>query len=442
MNHVLCRQIVSPGNLRLSGFAAPESSAFLKEPRACRPVNGAVNSASPQKGFVGGVHNCVHLQTCNVPRIYFNILFFFFNYFVKHVHPRRNYIVVEVVFFRMNLGIFYPVSNEYHGSGTPSLKPSEVLGGAYVFLHLTDLQPRLQCCHCSLFNAFRRIGCLRENIHSFESHLKALFFSRLPRKGSNIRLDALYYGFLHCSQCNVRLSPSGHHPEIGSAAVYSHNGGHGISSVPGFFQHPGMFDGFCQRKGRIGSVLGPAGMGGPALHENPKPPGSAHYGSRLQHDSAFLKSAPVVEGIHPVYILFFYELGAFCPADSRFLSVLEYEIHVIPGSLTAHPAAKAVENGAMSVVSASVGNSRSNRGIFDTLNILHGKSVHVCPDSYVAGIGVITLVECIKPAAPVTYLQLRILCYELHEIFFCFHFPARNLRYSVELVPYFYSLLK
>lgn len=67
MDHVLSRQPVAFGDLRLPGLAAVQRPALLQQRRPGRPVDRAVHPAAAQQGGVGRVDDGVYSAGRDVP---------------------------------------------------------------------------------------------------------------------------------------------------------------------------------------------------------------------------------------------------------------------------------------------------------------------------------------------------------------------------------------
>ena len=57
---------VTACELCLAGGTAAQGPAFCQKLRTCRPVDGAVHSASAQKAGIGRVGNGVHSKRCDI----------------------------------------------------------------------------------------------------------------------------------------------------------------------------------------------------------------------------------------------------------------------------------------------------------------------------------------------------------------------------------------
>lgn len=66
MDHVLGWQPVRAGDLGVTGIAAAKRAALVKQFRACRPVDGAVNAATTQQGGVSGIDDGINAERRNV----------------------------------------------------------------------------------------------------------------------------------------------------------------------------------------------------------------------------------------------------------------------------------------------------------------------------------------------------------------------------------------
>ena len=67
MYYIFARQLVCISDLRFSGLAAMQLSAFCQQFLACGAMNGAVYSAAAKKGVVGRVYDCDHCgDLCDV----------------------------------------------------------------------------------------------------------------------------------------------------------------------------------------------------------------------------------------------------------------------------------------------------------------------------------------------------------------------------------------
>ena len=62
VEHISGREPVALCQLGFAGLAPTQTPALRQQLRASRPVNGAVNPATAQKGLVGGVDDAVYLQ--------------------------------------------------------------------------------------------------------------------------------------------------------------------------------------------------------------------------------------------------------------------------------------------------------------------------------------------------------------------------------------------
>jgi len=66
MNHMLRRQLISPGDLGVAGFAAMEGAAIGEKLRPGGTVDGAVHAASAEQGVIRGVDDGVNAQRRNI----------------------------------------------------------------------------------------------------------------------------------------------------------------------------------------------------------------------------------------------------------------------------------------------------------------------------------------------------------------------------------------
>ncbi len=66
VDDVFRRQAVTFGDLGLARFATAEGHAFFQQGGAGGSMDGAVDAASAEQGFVGGVYDGVHLEACEV----------------------------------------------------------------------------------------------------------------------------------------------------------------------------------------------------------------------------------------------------------------------------------------------------------------------------------------------------------------------------------------
>ena len=60
MYHIFARQLICLSDLRFSGLASVQCSAFCQQFLSRSAMNGAVDSAAAEKGFVCGVYDCDH----------------------------------------------------------------------------------------------------------------------------------------------------------------------------------------------------------------------------------------------------------------------------------------------------------------------------------------------------------------------------------------------
>src|SRR5215467_10184354 len=66
MDHILRRQAVSPGDLRVAGLAATQSAAFFKQFRSGRAMDCAIHAASAEKRGIGGIDDRINVEFCYV----------------------------------------------------------------------------------------------------------------------------------------------------------------------------------------------------------------------------------------------------------------------------------------------------------------------------------------------------------------------------------------
>ncbi len=66
VDHVLRWQLVATADFGIAGGAAVQCSAFGHQLGTGCTVNGTINSATTQKGIVGGVDDCIHSQCRDV----------------------------------------------------------------------------------------------------------------------------------------------------------------------------------------------------------------------------------------------------------------------------------------------------------------------------------------------------------------------------------------
>ncbi len=69
MDDVARLQPVAPGDLCISGCTAVQQAGFGKQFRPCGAVNGPINPTASQQRGIGGIDNCVHIQSGNI-RLY------------------------------------------------------------------------------------------------------------------------------------------------------------------------------------------------------------------------------------------------------------------------------------------------------------------------------------------------------------------------------------
>ena len=62
MNHVPCRQSITPGDFSVAGLAATKRAAFREKLRAGRAMDRAIDAAAAEQGAIGGVDDCIHAQ--------------------------------------------------------------------------------------------------------------------------------------------------------------------------------------------------------------------------------------------------------------------------------------------------------------------------------------------------------------------------------------------
>lgn len=66
MNHMLCRQPISLGDLRVTGCAATKCAALGKQFAAGAAMNRAIDAASAEQGRICGVDDGVNAQTGDI----------------------------------------------------------------------------------------------------------------------------------------------------------------------------------------------------------------------------------------------------------------------------------------------------------------------------------------------------------------------------------------
>src|SRR5262245_37538532 len=66
MDHILRRQIVSPGNLRVAGLATTQSAAFFKQFRPGCAMDCPIHAASAEKRGIGGIDDRINLKLCYI----------------------------------------------------------------------------------------------------------------------------------------------------------------------------------------------------------------------------------------------------------------------------------------------------------------------------------------------------------------------------------------
>lgn len=66
MNHFLAGEVERARDLRITRVAAVERAAFVFQCWAGGSVDGAVDAATAQEGFVGRVDDAVDLELCDV----------------------------------------------------------------------------------------------------------------------------------------------------------------------------------------------------------------------------------------------------------------------------------------------------------------------------------------------------------------------------------------
>ena len=57
VDHVLGRQVITSGDLRIAGFAAPQGAARLEQPGTCGTVNRTINPSAAEQRIVRRVDN-------------------------------------------------------------------------------------------------------------------------------------------------------------------------------------------------------------------------------------------------------------------------------------------------------------------------------------------------------------------------------------------------
>ena len=78
MDDVLRRKPEPGSDFRLARLAAVEGDAGTQEFRTCRPVDGAVDSATPKQGAVRRIHDCIDIQLRDVALD---------NFYLNHILP-------------------------------------------------------------------------------------------------------------------------------------------------------------------------------------------------------------------------------------------------------------------------------------------------------------------------------------------------------------------